>query len=129
LSWWLLARESQALAKLKKDQEAKKRVTVDASFEAYSVKLRKPMGITFEEADGGVGDPSAVAPRTPIPSHSKVAAQGLFVKKLSKANSDKNNHFNLENKIALGDVLIEVDGQKCAGTPLAVPINSALHRS
>lgn len=34
--------------------------------------------------------------------------QGIFVKKMSKANSDPANHFKLENKIALGDILIQV---------------------
>eukprot|EP00284_Hemiselmis_tepida_P016832 CAMPEP_0174927608 /NCGR_PEP_ID=MMETSP1355-20121228/19155_1 /TAXON_ID=464990 /ORGANISM="Hemiselmis tepida, Strain CCMP443" /LENGTH=342 /DNA_ID=CAMNT_0016173723 /DNA_START=15 /DNA_END=1043 /DNA_ORIENTATION=- len=84
---------AEALAKLKKEQEAKKRIAVDTTFKSYSVRLKKPMGITFEEADGG----------------------GIFVKKISKASADEANAFYLENKISLGDVLIEVEGQKCAG--------------
>eukprot|EP00281_Chroomonas_sp_CCMP1168_P031076 CAMPEP_0206253630 /NCGR_PEP_ID=MMETSP0047_2-20121206/23256_1 /ASSEMBLY_ACC=CAM_ASM_000192 /TAXON_ID=195065 /ORGANISM="Chroomonas mesostigmatica_cf, Strain CCMP1168" /LENGTH=348 /DNA_ID=CAMNT_0053679855 /DNA_START=30 /DNA_END=1076 /DNA_ORIENTATION=+ len=85
----------EALEALKKKQEAKARVAYDDTFGSYTVKMKKPMGLVFEENSG--------------------KSKGIFVKKINKADSDPANLRTIEDKISLGDTLVAVNGKKCLG--------------
>eukprot|EP00287_Rhodomonas_sp_CCMP768_P007583 CAMPEP_0196720698 /NCGR_PEP_ID=MMETSP1091-20130531/3421_1 /TAXON_ID=302021 /ORGANISM="Rhodomonas sp., Strain CCMP768" /LENGTH=351 /DNA_ID=CAMNT_0042062003 /DNA_START=17 /DNA_END=1072 /DNA_ORIENTATION=+ len=85
----------EALKKLKEKQQSQARAAFDERFESYTVKLKKPMGLVFEESDS--------------------AAKGIYVKKINKSGADPANQYDLTNKISLGDALIRVGDESAIG--------------
>ncbi|EKX54946.1 hypothetical protein GUITHDRAFT_83873, partial [Guillardia theta CCMP2712] len=86
---------AEALKLLEQKRKAKARAAFDSRFEAYTVTMKKPMGLVFEENDS--------------------QAKGILVKKIDKASADQANLFNLENKISIRDYLLRVNGESCLG--------------
>jgi len=80
---------AEALKQIAEKQKAKARAAFDTSFDSYTVKLTKPMGLIFEENDS--------------------AAKGLFVKGMDKVNTNPENKFALDQTISLRDQLIRVN--------------------
>lgn len=80
---------AEALKQIAEKQKAKARAAFDTTFDSYTVKLTKPMGLIFEENDS--------------------AAKGLFVKGMDKVNTNPENKFALDQTISLRDQLIRVN--------------------
>jgi len=86
---------AEALRLIKEKQQKQARAAFDATFESYTVTLKKPMGLVFEESDS--------------------AAKGIYVKKINKGAAAAENDFDLTNKISIGDALIRVGKQSALG--------------
>lgn len=85
---------AEALKLIKEKQEQQARAAFDSRFSSYTVTLKKPMGLTFEEVVS--------------------ASKGIFVKKLDKSATDPAN-LEAFKEISLGDTLLKVGEEKALG--------------